>query len=54
MRGAGPKALAGREVTGIDGSERILSAGSAYQMLQARLKKILFRIKETPHKEIDR
>ncbi|GAB2498051.1 CRISPR-associated protein CasA/Cse1 [Corynebacterium atrinae] len=42
MRGAGPKALAGREVKNPDGNTtRILSAGSAYRMLQGRLKKIL-------------
>lgn len=46
MRGAGPKALVGREISsGPDGSNtRILSAGSAYRILQGRLKKILYRI----------
>lgn len=48
MRGAGPKALVGREISsGPDGSStRILSAGSAHQMLRGRLKKILHRIEE--------
>lgn len=44
MRGAGPKALAGREISsGPDGSGvRIVSAGSAYRMLQGRLRKVLY------------
>lgn len=55
MRGAGPKALAGREIgSGPDGSStRILSAGSAYRMLQSRLKKILYLI-DDPAKKDDR
>ncbi|MFD5868548.1 type I-E CRISPR-associated protein Cse1/CasA [Corynebacterium sp. NPDC060344] len=53
MRGAGPKALAGREISsGPDGSStRILSAGSAYRMLQNRLKKILYLIDDPAQKE---
>lgn len=53
MRGAGPKALAGREISsGPDGSStRILSAGSAYRMLQSRLKKILYLIEDPAHKD---
>lgn len=48
MRGAGPKALVGREISsGPEGSNtRILSAGSAYRMLQGRLNKILVRIED--------
>lgn len=44
MRGAGPKALTGREIGGgPDGTgTRILSAGSAYRILQGRLKKTLY------------
>lgn len=53
MRGAGPKALAGREIgNGTDGSNaRLLSAGSAYRMLQARLKKILYLIDKQPQEK---
>lgn len=57
LRGAGPKALAGREIGGdADGSgTRILSAGSAYRMLQNRLKKILHLIDDpTRDKEKNR
>lgn len=48
MRGAGPKALVGREISsGPEGSNtRILSAGSAYRMLQGRLNNILVRIED--------
>lgn len=53
MRGAGPKALVGREISsGPDGAgTRILSAGSAYRMLQGRLRKILHRIDDTDDTE---
>ena len=53
MRGAGPKALVGREISsGPDGAgPRILSAGSAYRMLQGRLRKILHRIDDTDDTE---
>lgn len=43
MRGAGPGALVGREVSSPDGSRTtLLSAGTAYRMLQAKLKKTLY------------
>lgn len=44
MRGAGPSALVGREVKASPGESRtmLLSAGTAYRMLQGRLKKILY------------
>ncbi|GAB3695487.1 type I-E CRISPR-associated protein Cse1/CasA [Corynebacterium nasicanis] len=57
MRGAGPKALVGREISdGRDGANtKILSAGSAHRMLQARLKKMLTYIDdEEPDKETNR
>lgn len=46
LRGAGPKALAGRTVSAGPGSTktRILSAGTAYRMLQGSLDKILFLV----------
>lgn len=48
LRGAGPKALAGRTVPVSPGSSatRVLSAGTAYREFQGRLRKILFLLED--------